>query len=573
MRRIIKIVVAVMLICSSLLADINSIRIEGDRIFSESSLQADLLSKMADTNSEMARKIIYEEISRLAEELGYFQTQFEMFVQDTVCIIKIEKNQRYELAKINYMLLGDSLNDINGQAIEPYIGQPASHANIRKLQKAIADYYSENGYPFVQVKLVSLEKRPPQYIDLNLEITSGPQSVIDSLVFNGSHGFSNTFLLKKTGLENGQYFSDMAIRQSINNLNSLPYLKPVNDPVESYDNNFHSCILEYNLERQNSNQIEGAVGYNPATDNRDGYLFGFLNLTFYNPLGDGKDFRLQWNKPGQSSSRLALQLDYPYIFGTDFETVWRVRQERYSDLYLNLTASLELQRAFTPSRKLSGGISWSKITPQGGTFNEIYHSRIYESWLGLYWSARENIIDLFERSVFIKATYLHKRFYATKGSQPPSNSSDPFLAEFTAKAGLEINDNIYSRLIFNFAGFSEDEGLISPAEMIKLGGRNTVRGYSEEEFVSPRAVWSNLELGFYNRQSFRACIFSDLAYARLAGIIGQYKAQDFENEFLYGAGLGMSLSTPKTSLDISVAWSRESTFSEGILYLIVGNKF
>ena len=238
-----------------------------------------------------------------------------------------------------------------------------------------------------------------------------------------------------------------------------------------------------------------------------------------------------------------------------------------------MTASLELQRAFTPARRLSGGISWSKITPQGETFNDIYHSRIYQSWLGLYWSVRDNIADLFERSIFIKATYLHKRFYSTKGSQPATNKSDPFLAEFTAKAGLEIFADLYSRLIFNFAGFSEDEDLISPAEMIKLGGRNTVRGYSEEEFVSPRAVWSNLELGFYHRQSFRVYIFSDLAYARMAGIIGQYQAQDFENEFLYGAGLGMRLSAPRTSLDISVAWSRESTFSEGILYLIVGNKF
>ena len=306
MKCIIKIVVVVMLICSSLSADITSIRIEGDRIFSESSLQVDLLSKIADANSEIARKIIYEEISRLAEELGYFQVQCDISVKDTVCIINISKHQRYELAEVNYMFLGDSLNDIDGQAIEQYIGQPASHANIRKLQEAIADYYSENGYPFVQVKLASLEKHPPQYIDLNLEITSGPQSVIDSLVFHGDHGLTKTFLLKKTGLENGRYFSDMAIRQSLANLNSLPYLKPVNDPLESYADNFHSCILEYNLERQNSNQIEGAVGYNPATDNRDGYLFGFLNLTFYNPLGDGKDFRLQWNKPGQSSSRTGI---------------------------------------------------------------------------------------------------------------------------------------------------------------------------------------------------------------------------------------------------------------------------
>ena len=573
MRIIIKIAVILLLAVASLWADITGIILEGDRIIAPKTLREEILPKLADADSTQTVNIVSAEISRIAEELGYFQTRFDISINDTICKVKINRNQRYQLGRIQYNILGDSISELEGRIIERFIDEPASRINIQDLQIAIADYYSENGYPFVQIKLVALEKRPPQYLDLNLEITSGPQTIIDSLIFYGGHNLSRSYLLKKTGLERGQYFNDAAISRSIANLNSLPYLKPVDDPVESFYANFRRCLLEYTLERQNSNQIEGAIGYNPASDNRDGYVFGFLNLTFYNPLGDGQDFHLQWNKPGQSSSRLALQLDYPYIFGTNFESVWRVRQERYSDLYLNLTAALELQRSFSPGRRLSGGFSWSKITPQGDIFNDIYHSRIYQSWLGLYLAASDEPNDLLERSISIKAAYLHKRFYDTKGNQPPANSIDPFLAEFSAQGGVELYKNLYGRLIVNFAGFSEDEELISPAEMIKLGGRNTVRGYSEEEFVSPRALWTNLEAGLFTRQSFRTYIFSDLAYARIAGIIGQYRAQNFDNEFLYGAGLGMRLATQTTTLDISAAWSRESTLSQGILYLIVGNKF
>ena len=173
----------------------------------------------------------------------------------------------------------------------------------------------------------------------------------------------------------------------------------------------------------------------------------------------------------------------------------------------------------------------------------------------------------------VELTYLHKRLYPTLGQEPPDNSSDPFKAALSLHVGMELAGSIFGDIKASFEGFSNDEDFISPAEMIKLGGRKTLRGYSEEQFLTPRAAWSNLELGFYTSRGFKGYVFSDMAYARLTDIYADSEMLQFRNEFLFGAGFGFRVFSGQTGLDFNLGCSKDSRPSQGIVYLILDNRF
>ena len=109
--------------------------------------------------------------------------------------------------------------------------------------------------------------------------------------------------------------------------------------------------------------------------------------------------------------------------------------------------------------------------------------------------------------------------------------------------------------------------------MIRLGGRHTLRGYSEEQFLTPRAVWSNCEFGVYGQGLFKGYLFADLGYARLSDIYADENIPIYENRFLFGAGFGFKLFSGQTGLDLNVGWSRDDSLAEGKLYMIVENRF
>jgi len=109
--------------------------------------------------------------------------------------------------------------------------------------------------------------------------------------------------------------------------------------------------------------------------------------------------------------------------------------------------------------------------------------------------------------------------------------------------------------------------------MYRLGGRRTLRGYAEEQFLTPRAVWVNLELGTFQRSGFKGYLFGDLGYLRLSNLTSSQDGEGFADEFLHGAGFGMRLFSENSGLDFSVGWGEADSFRTGKVYLILENRF
>jgi outer membrane protein assembly factor BamA len=550
-------------------------KLSGDPIISSTEVQ-EALGQISEQDSEAESSgRAMEILIRLAEERGYFDALFGIhIVADSAVHIDINAGSLYHINRLEFSARGHVPEGLERSIADEYHNKPATREIIQSILIKAVDLYIDNGYPFAQSKLLTFERQESARMNLVIEMVSGPYITVDSLQFASEHGISNSFLTRRSGWSRGDGFSQTKLDNSIRSLNSLGYLKITQPPEEKYYNNYSSCLLIYNLEPQTSNRIEGALGYNPGTENRDGFLFGFLDLAFFNPLGDGKSFFIEWNKPNESGSRLGLRFDYPYPFGSGLETSFQVSQERFSDYYLSLAAGMNVYQNFDINNRLELGLRWTKITAEGDLFRSVYDSRVYEASLGIRLSDHGNDSrDISGRELKARLIYLHKRLYPTLGRTPDDNSYDPVKAELSFRLGLPLSRIFYTDLKAQFEGFSEDEALISPAEMIRLGGRRTLRGYSEEQFLTPRVVWSNCEFGVYGQGLFKGYLFADLGYARLSDI---YAAEDipiYENRFLFGAGFGFKLFSGQTGLDLNVGWSRDDSLAEGKLYMIVENRF
>jgi outer membrane protein assembly factor BamA len=549
--------------------------LSGDPIISSAEFREVLgqISKQ-DSEEEFIGRAI-QILNRLAEEQGYFDALIGInLVGDSIVNIDINAGSLYRLNRLVFSARGDLPEGLERSIANEYHNKPATREIIQSILTRAVDLYTDNGYPFAQSKLLAFERQESARMNLVIELVSGPYITVDSLQFTSERRISNSFLIRRSGWSRGDGFSQTNLDNSIVSLNSLGYLKVTQPPEEKYYNNYRSCLLIYNLESQASNRLEGALGYNPGTENRDGFLFGFLDLDFCNPLGDGKSFFIEWNKPNASGSRLGLRFDYPYPFGSGLETSFQVSQERFGDYYLSLTAGVNLYQNLDINNRLELGLKWTKITAEGNLFRSIYNSRIYEASLGIRLSDfRNDSRDISGREFKARLVYLHKRLYPTLGRRPDDNSYDPVKAELSFRLGLPLGRIFYADLKAQFEGFSEDEALISPAEMIRLGGRRTLRGYSEEQFLTPRAVWSNCEFGVYSHGLFKSYLFADLGYARLSDIFADDNIPTYENRFLFGAGFGLKLFSGQTGLDLNIGWSRTDKPAEGKLYLIVENRF
>lgn len=570
MRMICKIGLLVLLLSQTAFGFVSELR--GDRVIGKKPLES-LIKEIgrAHNPSENLKK----SLETYAEKEGYIDAQIMVSLKnDSIFVVDIESGPLYRIDSIDFDFKGEPLPQGGSEIYFKYGGEAASEENIRGVLEDVVDLYSDNGYPFAQSKLISIEKVNSDGVGLKIEATAGPYVSVDSLRFESGKSISQTFLKRVSGWKTGAPFSQSRLDNSMNRLNSLEYLSVEKPPQEYYYDDYRRCLLTYDIIQRGSNRIEGALGYNPRSHNTEGFVFGFLNLSFYNPFGDGKSFFIKWNKPSQSSSNLALDFEYPYPLGSPLETSFRLQQEKLSNFYLALRLGMEMSQELSSNYQLNAGLEWSKITARGDIFRSVYDSRIYQASLGIRLAnSVENTNNINGRSMSFRITYLHKRLYSTLGQEPPDNSFNPFKAAVNLHLGIALTPSLFGDIKANFEGFSNDESLISPAEMIKLGGRTTLRGYSEEQFLTPRAAWGSLELGFYNRSGFRGYVFSDLAYARLTNIYASSELLQFKDEFLFGAGFGFRIFSGRTGLDFNLGWNKDSKLSQGILYLALDNRF
>lgn len=513
------------------------------------------------------------DLLKLAESKGLLDFEAELFPVDKDRFqLRITKAELYYIHELEIDYQGDEIPEVNKKILAVYRDRPAGEKTILSLMSSAVELMAQNGYPFAQSRVLRLEKKKSSSLAIRLEIMSGPAVVVDSVRFVTDGNINPEFLKRRIGFDSAFLFDQDFVAESRRDLMRLGYISFAGEIEEHFYDNNTRCLLVYNFDRVSSNYVEGALGYDPGNEGRESSLYGFLDLRFYNPFGDGKSFYIHWNKPNQTSSDLKLKLHYPYPLATWFLLDLSLSQQEFTDLYIAIKGELKLSRRLKRGNLLTVGFSTQAITAQGENFRGLFDSRVYGASVGLEWSAYNDLRNFFGHSFEVRLTYLHKRLFDTKGQTPDSYSYDPFLAEIGMRWAKKIYRGLFISSRLNLAGYSQNQTVLAPSEMIKLGGRTSLRGYTEQQFLTYRAGWLSLETGYNTTDNFDFYIFSDFAVARLRDIDTD-ELYEYDDRFLMGSGIGLRLYSNRTALDLSYAVSRGSGLPDGRLYLTLQNSF
>ncbi len=450
-------------------------------------------------------------------------------------------------------------------------GATVDFPTLQAWQRRILDHLEENGHPFGKVFLDSIEL-DKEKLAAFLKIEKGPLYKIDSIRIIGEVKLSNAYLQRYLDIDLGSPYNKKKLNGISKKLRELSFLQE--ERPSNLDLLGTGSVLNLYLKPKRSSQINALIGFLPnstAGAAKKLQLTVDANILLRNALGGGETIGLLWQQLQQSSPRLNLLFEQPYLFkspfGLNFSLDMYKRDSTFLNVNMNLgtfyrmserkTGSLFLQRRQT----IVNGVNTARVLqtrqlPQeadvssvnlGVSFNDNNTDYRLNPKKGSEWvitaaagtknlKKNQQVLELKDPS---DPSFKFGQLYDTvklKAYQFRVTTSAarffPLGRQSTVKLGLQAG-------IYQSPNYFRNE-------LFQIGGYKLLRGFDEEsQFVSQYAV-GTLE--------YRYLIGLNSAFfAFLDGGYGKHQQEANPNHTYLGTGLGLSFET-KAGI-INLAWA------------------
>ncbi len=470
--------------------------------------------------------------------------------RDTVRV-RLYVGEQFRWAYLHNGNLGDGLLTRAGYREKFFRRTPWRPADWASLQERVLTEAENQGYPFATVGLDSL-RLTGRDIAGRVVLKRGPAVYFDSLQIVGTSKTKKRFLTKYLQLTPGSPYSQQRVDAAVALLRQLPYVRLRAAPEVRFAR--HQARVYLLLDERPSNQFDAIVGLLPATGTSGVQFTGDVTINLRNLRGGGKQMGLQWRKTDALSQLLDASYLHPNIFGTPLEVGFTFNLYRQTDNYLTLRPRLQVSYPTARAGRLTFFTeqSSSRLLLDDNAYNNLtilpsYVDSEYNSY-GLGYS-RANLDDLY---------FPHRGLFV---------SLQGGVGTKIIRRNAAIREDLYSGLNmhstqYNFGGRAErywalgrqgvllvrarGEGLFNQQlflnDLFRLGGLNSLRGFTENQFYTSTYGVGTVELRQFTGPEGYVFIFADQALL---------KAYTFTNNQLSvptldsptGLGAGLSFRT------------------------------
>lgn len=432
---------------------------------------------------------------------------------------------------------------------------PLTPQEFTSTLSSIQRVYLENGYPFVSVRLDSVEIFNGA-VEAAVVVEKGAQLNWSKLHVKGDSSISKKFVASLIGIKEKALYNESdfyRISQKIRQINFFEELKPAEvlftpEGVELYTY----------LKSKPMSSVNGIIGLQPNPVTSKLSLTGELTLKLHNILKRGELLHIDWRSIQAQTQSLRTQLSYPYLFNTNFGL------DGTFDLYKRDSTFLEINATAGVNYYLNGG-SYIKVFYQNNSSNLLS---------GAANSGMQNLGS-------VKTNAYGISFFYNKVDYIP-NPSRGLILETKFSAGTrtaQLSDTSSSEKSTVYRGIIHITGFIPIAkrhvlmlrnrtnlysapviyanEAYRYGGLSTQRGFNEEELYATAQTTFSAEYRFLvDRNSFAFLFFDQSWY--------ENNAQAYYNDAPYGFGAGFSFGTNIGVFSISYALGKQ--FSNPIMF-------
>ena len=462
-----------------------------------------------------------------------------------------------------------------------FAGKPLDMRQYQYRQRLLLDYMENNGYPFAKVSLDSVTLRDSSEISAILKVDKGPLYKIDSIRVFGSAKISNEFLQRYLNIPNGSLYRKDRLIGISKKILELPYVQE--QQPWSITMLAEGSVLNLYLKPKKSSQINALVGFLPSSDPALGnkiLVTGEATIDLQNALGNGETMSLNWQQLQQSSPRLDLVFQQPYIFNSPFGLNANFDLYKQDSEYLNVNLVVGAQ--YTLSANQSGSVF---IQEASSSLLDIDTLSIIATHT-LPMQADINAVSL---GVTYDLNTTNYRFNPRRGNElsflgsagtktvkpsslieqlkDPNDSSFNFASlydtvrqhsfEFLAKVSaahyFPIGHAATLKLGFNGGVFSSPNTYRN--ELFMIGGYRLLRGFDEQSILCSQYAVGTLEYRYLVGLNSFLFTFVDGGWA-----MNNVPGFNLNNTYI-GTGLGMAFETKAGIFNISYAIGRTNQTS------------
>jgi outer membrane protein assembly factor BamA len=546
--------------------------------FSDTTIQADQMGlQTVFTNRILCNEYIFE-LPKLLQKKGFPAASVDSIRMDSALArIVIFLGPPIRWASLNTSSIPDDILAAAGYKEKTFLNQPLNYATILSLQQGLLDKLENNGYPFAQLSLDSIEIGR-EGLQATLKLVKGPLYKIDSIRVFGNANISNQFLQRYLEIPNGSLYQKQKLQQISQRLLQLPYL------VEEQKWNMNllgtGSILNLYLKNKKTSQINGLLGFLPTTDqagNNKLVVTGDFNLNLKNGFGLGESLQILFQQIQVQSPRLQLSYQQPYLFGSAFGADFSFDGFKKDSSFLNIRIQAGVQYSFGGNRNGkvffqqflttldfvdTTSIRQSRLLPEQIDQSTANMGVDYEWWNTDY---RFNPRTGYELKITGSAGI--RRIKPNNAIVSLKNPVDPSFDYSTLYDSIQLRAYTF-RLKANAARFFKtgkqttlktavNLGWVqSPRlfrnELFQLGGFQLLRGFDDESiFASAYAV---LTLEYRILIGLNSFLYT---FADGGTVTNNSQFSNTTNQFV-GAGLGMAFETKAGIFNLALAAGKRS---------------
>ncbi|HVZ38950.1 MAG TPA: BamA/TamA family outer membrane protein [Candidatus Kapabacteria bacterium] len=516
-------------------------------------------------------------VQRLYASAGMLATSVE---RDSSGAIVITEGSVYTVRSVSYRPDSLALMLETGGVRRPFVGRPFAEADVNDEMLTIVHELNGRGYPLATARLLDVRIDDSAHaVDMTVELVPGERVRISKVDVRGNTSTKTSLILTAAAVPHDALFSDELAQQVRRRLERLNLFSEVSEPqLFRSDSGVYGLFIA--VKEGTTNTFDGVVGLQPADSGGSVTLTGLVNVSFRNIFGTGRRLALRWQKLSTTASQLELRYGEPFLFSLplDLDIGFSQNQEASTPVLLSY-----VQRSFfgnlyyglTDAFTVKLGAAYQTTIPQSDSTQpctmQLLNTSTLETSLGIVYDTRSSTVNPMS-GVRYNTSYA----VGAESVRGPSRCADGYPASDTRgrlEADLECYVPMFKRFVaVGAAHYGDVTGaLVEEADLFRMGGQSTVRGYLENAILASQRIWGNAEFRMLLAPTSYVGLFTDYGYYLRREDLRKGISQ--QTGWLLGYGVSAQIETPLGLMKLSYALSRDDTFATGKVFVGLVNQF
>ncbi len=435
-------------------------------------------------------------------------------------------------------------------------GRPVSDAPIGPALRRALAWLSDIGYPFAEASPGSFDLRDGR-LEGTVTLDVGPKARVAGLLLTGGKVTRPATALRVAGVRIGEPYTGRQDRALAEALARSGLFLSVGEVRLNPGGTPDDVLLEVPVTEPPFTRFAGVLG----VSGRDSRVTGLVDLDLANIAGTARRATGRWEDRGDGLSRFALSYHEPWLplipIGVQGSLTHDVNQGVYSYTKWEVAANLDRSGGWR-FRVGRGGTQAVETASDVGTVTEGFYI------LGVEWDRRNSqLVPTAGGRVFLESRRGQKSFAAARDSLEVRIDRTRWTAGAEAYRRAGRQWLLALRGSFEYLDTPEDS--LARYDLFAVGGASSLRGYREEQFLTPAAWLVQAEWRWLaDARGSALYLFADAAL--ISPRHGQELRDSFRT-FLLGTGVGVRQASKLGLLGIEYGVAKGESPLDGRIHL------